>query len=73
MIVIQPTKTHLQSHLNGLVTSLGDHLNSQNLLVKNKHEFYLCIYTNNFDFSKKYFYKNTKIRFFEPMRSCKAF
>jgi hypothetical protein len=37
MIVIQPTKTQLQSHLHGLVTSLGDHLNLQNLLVKNKH------------------------------------
>ena len=37
MIVIQPTKTQFQSHLNGLVTLLGDHLNSQNSLVKNKH------------------------------------
>jgi hypothetical protein len=37
MIIIQPTKTQFQSHLNGLVTSLGDHLNSQNSLVKNKH------------------------------------
>jgi hypothetical protein len=37
MIVIQPTKTQLQSHLNGLVTSLGDRLNSQNSLVKSEH------------------------------------
>jgi hypothetical protein len=34
--------------------SLRDHLNSQNLLVKNKHQFDLLIFTNNLDFPKTF-------------------